>query len=228
MHTRRPALKLKHARKHRPSSQRWLLRQLNDPFVHESKRLGYRSRAAFKLGEIDDKYKILKPGVRVLDLGCAPGGWLQIVQERVGASQGSFVVGVDLLPVIPIPGVTLIEGNFLDPVVVSQVLEALGGGVDVVMSDMAASSTGHAATDHLKIMALLEAALECAEDLLTSGGAFVAKVLQGGTEQSLLARLKSRFTKVAHFKPKSSRKDSAESYVVALGFKPSVESNHAS
>jgi 23S rRNA (uridine2552-2'-O)-methyltransferase len=136
---------------------------------------------------------------------------------------------VDLLPVLHVPGVTLIEGNFLDPLVVDQVLAALGGGVDIVMSDMAASSTGHSATDHLKIMALLEAALECAEDVLTAGGSFVAKVLQGGTEQSLLIRLKGRFTKVAHFKPKSSRKDSAESYVVALGFKTSERSTeHAS
>ncbi len=220
MQTRRPAVKLKNARKHRPSSQRWLLRQLNDPFVHESKRLGYRSRAAFKLAEIDDKFKILKPGARVLDLGCAPGGWLQVVQERVGASEGAHVVGVDLLTVIPIPGVTLIEGNFLDQAIVDQVLAALGGQVHVVMSDMAASSTGHGPTDHLKIMALLEAALDCAEDVLSSGGAFVAKVLQGGTEQTLLNRLKGRFEKVSHFKPKSSRKDSAESYVVALGFKP--------
>ena len=212
---------LKNPKKHTPSSQRWLTRQLNDPYVSAAKEQGYRSRAAFKLKEIDDKFKIFHPHQRVLDLGCAPGGWLQVVSERTGLKKADSVltiIGVDLLETLPIPGAHLIQGDFLNDEILQHTLEILGGKADVVLTDMAACTTGHVRTDHLKIMALLEAALNCAEQVLRPGGSFVGKIFQGGTENSLLKRLKQLFTKVSHFKPKSSRKDSAEMYVVATGF----------
>lgn len=199
------------------SSKRWLERQLNDPYVAEAGRRGYRSRAAFKLTQIDDKHGFLKPGARIIDLGAAPGGWVQVAVERVG-SEG-VVVGIDLREIDPIPGSVLLLGDFLDDDAPDRLREALDGKADVVLSDMAAPSTGHAGTDHLRIMALAEAALDFALDVLAPGGAFVAKVLQGGSERELLNALKRNFAKVAHVKPPASRKESSELYVVASGFK---------
>jgi 23S rRNA (uridine2552-2'-O)-methyltransferase len=203
------------------SSKLWLERQLNDPYVAEAKRLGYRSRAAFKLAEIDDKYKILKVGQRVVDLGAAPGGWVQVALARVGAS--GLVVGIDLQEIEPIAGAELLVGDFLDGDAPERLRAALGGAADVVLSDMAAAATGHARTDHLRIMALAEAALAFALEVLAPGGAFVAKVLQGGSERTLLESMRRSFARVAHFKPPSSRSDSAELYVVATGFRGAAE-----
>jgi 23S rRNA (uridine2552-2'-O)-methyltransferase len=193
---------------------------LNDPYVAEAHRLGYRSRAAFKLIQLDDRYHLLKPGGRVVDLGCAPGGWTQIAADRVGAAKGrGALVGIDLLPTDPVPDATLLVGDFRDPAAADRVREALGGPADLVLSDMAAPATGHAATDHLRIVALAEAALGFAETVLRPGGAFVAKVFQGGAEGALLAALKRDFATVRHAKPAASRAESAETYVVATGFR---------
>ncbi len=200
------------------SSRRWLTRQLNDPYVQKAKAAGYRSRASYKLIEIDDKFKILKPGLHVVDLGAAPGGWTQVAVERVGHK--GFVVGIDLTSVEPIAGATLICGDFSDLQVQEGLKKALNGPVHVVLSDMAAPSTGHPQTDHLRIMGLSEEAFAFAQEVLEKGGVFVAKVLRGGTEKELLALLKKHFEKVVHFKPPSSRADSAEIYVIAIGFKP--------
>jgi 23S rRNA (uridine2552-2'-O)-methyltransferase len=205
------------SKSHTPSSKRWLQRQLNDPYVARAKREGYRSRAAFKLAEIDDKAHILKQGARVIDLGAAPGGWSQVAAKRVGA-QGR-VVGIDLLPMDPIAGVDFVHLDFLDPSAPENLKTMLGGEADVVLSDMAANATGHARTDHLKIMALVEAAAEFAREVLKPGGAFLAKVLQGGTEAALLAALKRDFASVKHVKPPASRADSAELYLLATGFR---------
>ncbi|RED53507.1 RlmE family RNA methyltransferase [Aestuariispira insulae] len=210
-------VRVKTAKKRKISSTRWLDRQLNDPYVSEAKRLGYRSRAAFKLIEIDDKYDFLRPGQTVVDLGCAPGGWVQVAQERIGGK--GDVVGIDLLEVEPIPGATLLVGDFNDDDAPERLKAELGGPVDVVLSDMAPATTGHSPTDHLRIVGLVELAIHFALEVLKPGGSFSAKVFAGGTEQSLLNLLKQNFTKVAHFKPKSSRKESAEMYVVATGFK---------
>jgi 23S rRNA (uridine2552-2'-O)-methyltransferase len=197
-----------------------LTRQLNDPYVAEAHRLGYRSRAAFKLIQLDDRYHLLKPGGRVVDLGCAPGGWTQIAADRVGAAKGrGAIVGIDLLPTDPVPGATLLVGDFRDPAAADRVREAHGGPADLVLSDMAAPATGHAATDHLRIVALAEAALGFAETVLRPGGAFVAKVFQGGAEGALLAALKRDFATVRHATPAASRAESAETYVVATGFR---------
>ncbi|EKE10349.1 MAG: Ribosomal RNA methyltransferase RrmJ/FtsJ [uncultured bacterium] len=212
------AVRLKTARGRKISSQRWLTRHLNDPYVQRAKEKGYRSRAAYKLQEIDDKFKILKRGTRVVDLGASPGGWLQVALERVGA-QGK-VVGIDLTPIEPLPGVHFICGDFTDPLVLKTLKEALNGRVDVVLSDMAAPSTGHSQTDHIRIMALAEEAFLFAQDVLEKDGSFVIKVLRGGTETNLLNLMKKHFAKVTHFKPPASRRDSAEIYVVALGFRP--------
>lgn len=211
------------------SSRAWLERQLNDPYVARAKREGYRSRSAYKLIEIDDKHRILKPGGRVVDLGAAPGGWSQIAARRVGAESGERragaaaregrVVSIDILEMLPIPGVTVLHLDFLDPDAPAQLKAALGGPADVVLSDMAANATGHRKTDHLKIVALVEAAAEFAFEVLEPGGAFLAKVLQGGTEASLLATLKRRFASVKHVKPAASRADSAELYLLATGFR---------
>ena len=204
---------VKSARRRKPSSTEWLQRQLSDPYVAAARRQGYRSRAAFKLIQLDERFHLLKPGLRVVDLGCAPGGWTQIATQRVGA-QGR-VVGIDLNPMDPVPGATILRGDFRDPAMAQQLREALGGPADVVLSDMAAPATGHAATDHLRIVALAEDAFTLAETLLTPGGAFIAKVFQGGAEGDLLSRLKRAFADVRHAKPAASRSESAETYVVA-------------
>ncbi|MFL6799357.1 MAG: RlmE family RNA methyltransferase [Xanthobacteraceae bacterium] len=202
------------------SSKRWLERQLNDPYVARAKREGYRGRAAFKLMEIDDKYRFFKRGGRVVDLGAAPGGWSQVAAQRVGAAQGSGrVVGIDLLAMAPLPGVDFLELDFLDPSTPDRLKQMLGGEADVVLSDMAANATGHRKTDHLKIMALAEAAAEFAREVLARGGTFLCKVLQGGTEAALLAGLKRDFETVRHVKPGASRTDSAELYLLASGFR---------
>ncbi len=209
--------RVKTANKRSLSSQKWLERQLNDPYVARAKREGYRSRAAFKLLEIDEKYHILKPGQRVVDLGAAPGGWSQIAARKVGAK--GKVVGIDLLPIDPLPGVEFIQLDFLDESAPGKLIDMLGGPADVVMSDMAANTTGHKKTDHLRIMGLAEAAIYFAREILAPGGAFIAKVFQGGTESELLADLKRDFAVVRHVKPAASRADSAELYVMATGFR---------
>jgi len=203
------------------SSQRWLERQLNDPYVAAAQREGYRSRAAYKLMEIDDKERLLKSGKRVVDLGAAPGGWSQIATDRVKAADGKGqVVAIDLLDVEPIAGVEFVKLDFMDETAPGRLKGMLrDGGADIVLSDMAAQGTGHARTDHLRIMGLAEAAAEFACEVLTPGGAFVCKVFQGGTERDLLDLLKKSFTKVKHVKPPASRAESAELYVVALGFR---------
>jgi 23S rRNA (uridine2552-2'-O)-methyltransferase len=202
------------------SSKLWLERQLNDPYVARAKAAGLRSRAAFKLAEIDDRHHLLKPGRSVLDLGAAPGGWSQVAARRVGAAEGrGRVVAVDLLPMDPVAGVAFAQLDFLDAAAPQRIRDMLGGPADVVLSDMAANATGHRRTDHLKIMALAETAAEFAREVLKPGGAFLAKVLQGGTEAALLADLKRDFAGVKHVKPAASRADSAELYVLASGFR---------
>ena len=216
--------RLRTAGRRRPSSIRWLERQINDPYVAEAQRRGYRSRAAFKLQQLDDRFHLLGPGKRVIDLGAAPGGWTQVAVERClpeGGKQGR-VVGIDLTPMQPVPGAELLEGDFLAPEAPARLKAALGGPADVVLSDMAAPATGHARTDHLKIMALAEAAHAFAVEVLKPGGAFIAKVLQGGATQELLKALKRDFAEVRHVKPLASRADSAEIYVVALRFRPTA------
>jgi 23S rRNA (uridine2552-2'-O)-methyltransferase len=206
------------------SSKLWLDRQLNDPYVTRAKREGYRSRAAYKLIEIDDKHRFLKPGARVVDLGAAPGGWSQIAAKRCGAAEGKGrVVAIDLLALAPIPGVDFIRLDFLSPEAPAEVKALLNGAADVVLSDMAANATGHRKTDHLKIMALAEAAAEFAREVLAPGGVFLCKVLQGGTETTLLAQLKRDFSVVKHLKPAASRSDSAELYLLAMGFRGSAQ-----
>jgi 23S rRNA (uridine2552-2'-O)-methyltransferase len=199
------------------SSKLWLERQLNDPYVARAKREGFRSRAAFKLIEIDDKHHVLKAGARVVDLGAAPGGWSQVAAKRAG-SRGR-VVAIDILEMGPVAGVEFARIDFLDPEAPQRLKAMLGGPADVVLSDMAANATGHRPTDHLKIMALVEAAAEFAGEVLKDGGAFLAKVIQGGTESALLAALKRDFATVKHVKPAASRSDSAELYVLATGFR---------
>ena len=215
-------VRLKTARKHRPSSQRWLERQLNDPYVAASKREGMRSRAAYKLKEIDDKYRLLKPGAVVVDLGAAPGGWSQIAAERVQAIAGKGqVVAIDYLAMEPLPGVEVLQLDFTSEEAEATLKSLLRDGqADVVLSDMAAPTTGHTGTDHLRIMGLAEAAGAFACDVLRPGGAFLSKVFQGGTERELLDMLKRRFATVRHVKPPASRSDSAELYVLATGFRP--------
>jgi 23S rRNA (uridine2552-2'-O)-methyltransferase len=202
------------------SSKLWLERQLNDPYVARAKREGFRSRAAFKLIEIDDKHRLLKPGGRVVDLGAAPGGWSQVAAKRVGAGDGKGkVVAIDLLDMPAVPGVTFEQIDFLDEDAPQLLLAMLDGKADLVLSDMAANATGHRRTDHLKIVALVEAAADFAREVLRPGGAFLAKVIQGGTESELLASLKRDFASVKHVKPQASRSDSAELYVLATGFR---------
>jgi len=215
--------RLKSPKRRSLSSRRWLERQLNDPYVARAKREGFRGRAAFKLIEIDDKHRLLKKDERVVDLGAAPGGWSLVAAERVGAQDGSGrVVAVDILAMAPVAGVEFIELDFLDPRAPSAIKAALGGPADVVLSDMAANATGHRKTDHLKIMALAEAAADFAREVLAPGGAFLCKVLQGGTEATLLAALKRDFASVKHVKPQASRSDSAELYLLATGFRGGV------
>ena len=218
---RRLNVRVRTAKGRKTSSTRWLQRQLNDPYVARAKEEGYRSRAAYKLIGMDDRYGFLKPGGVVVDLGAAPGGWSQVAAERVKAGEGGGqVVAIDLQEIEPIPDVTAFQADFLEPGVENRIRAALHGGrADVVMSDMASPSTGHRQTDHLRIVALCEAALDFAEDVLARDGAFLAKVLQGGTEQALLDRLKRGFRTVRHVKPEASRSDSAEMYVLAQGFR---------
>jgi 23S rRNA (uridine2552-2'-O)-methyltransferase len=197
-------------------STRWLERQLNDPYVKRAKAEGYRSRAAYKLAELDDRFAVLKGVRRVVDLGVAPGGWTQIVRQR---APEAHVVGIDLLPTEPIDGATLIEMDFMDETAPDRLREALGGEADLVLSDMAANTVGHPQTDHLRTMGLVEAALDFAVQILRPGGAFLAKVLAGGADAALVAELKRRFAAVKHAKPPASRKGSSEWYVVAQGFK---------
>jgi 23S rRNA (uridine2552-2'-O)-methyltransferase len=202
------------------SSKLWLERQLNDPYVARAKHEGLRSRAAFKLIEIDDRHRLLKGGARVVDLGAAPGGWSQIAAKRVGAGERKGrVVAIDLLEMSPLAGVEFIQLDFLDARAPDAIKALLGGPADVVLSDMAANATGHRKTDHLRIMALAEAAAEFAREVLAPGGAFLCKVLQGGTETTLLAALKRDFASVKHVKPAASRTDSAELYLLATGFR---------
>ncbi len=202
------------------SSQRWLKRQIDDPYVRRAKSEGYRSRAAFKLVEIDDKHRLLKPGQKVLDLGAAPGGWSQVAATRVKAGQGSGrVVAIDVLEIEPIAGVEFAQLDFLNEDAPEKLRAMLGGKADVVLCDMAANTIGHRKTDHLKIVALVEAAAEFAREVLAPGGAFLAKVIQGGTEGELLTALKRDFASVKHVKPPASRPDSAELYVLATGFR---------
>jgi 23S rRNA (uridine2552-2'-O)-methyltransferase len=218
-------VRVKSAKGRRLSSTRWLERQLNDPYVQKAKKDGYRGRAAYKILELDEKYRFLIPGARVVDLGCAPGGWCQVavakvnsLGERKGKKIGT-ILGVDLQEVDPIPGCQIHVLDFLDEGADGQVREWLGGKADVVMSDMAASSSGHKQTDHLRIMALCEAAAYFAFDVLEEGGTFVAKVLAGGAEGDLQKILKQKFTKVANVKPPASRSDSSEKFVVAREFR---------
>ncbi|MEK6216094.1 MAG: RlmE family RNA methyltransferase [Boseongicola sp.] len=218
-------VKVKSARGRRLSSTLWLERQLNDPYVRLAKAEGYRGRAAFKILELDDKYRFLVPGARVVALGCAPGGWCQVAVRRVNAlgdrsgKAVGQVLGIDLQEVDPIPGAEIHQLDFLDEDADEKVKTWLGGNADVVMSDMAASSSGHKQTDHLRIVGLCEAAAYFAFDVLDPGGTFVAKVLAGGAESSLQALLKKRFNSVANVKPPASRSDSSEKFVVARGFR---------
>lgn len=220
-------VKVKTARGRTASSVRWLQRQLNDPYVVKARKEGWRSRAAFKLIEIDEKYHLLKPGNRVVDLGAAPGGWCQVAARKTGSTPANpLVVGIDYLEMDGVPGVALLQKDFLDDDAPEALMAALGGHTpDVVLSDMAAPTTGHHKTDHLRTTYLCEVAAAFAIDVLRPGGSFVAKVFRGGTENELLATLKQNFAQVFHFKPPSSRQESVEMYVVAKGFKgrPSAE-----
>ena len=212
---RKLTVNVKTAKKRSPASAEWLRRQLNDPYVTTAKQQGWRSRAAFKLLELDDRFQLIHRDARVLDLGAAPGGWTQVAIRR-GAG---MVVGVDLLPIDPIPGATLIQGDFNDPDMPERLAAALGGKADIVLSDMAPNTTGHAATDHLRIMALAELAAAFAREVLAPDGSFVAKVFQGGSERAMLEALKRDYVSVRHAKPPASRKESSELYVVAMGFR---------
>ncbi|WP_068085804.1 RlmE family RNA methyltransferase [Novosphingobium rosa] len=217
---RDPNERLRTAKKRTASSARWLTRQLNDPYVKKAKADGYRSRAAYKLMELDDKFGLVKGSRRVVDLGVAPGGWTQVVRQR---SPQAGVVGIDLLPTDPIEGAVLFEMDFMADEAPGALMEALGGAPDLVLSDMAANTVGHKQTDHLRTMGLVETAADFAIQQLAKGGGFVAKVLAGGTDPTLLALLKKHFTTVKHAKPPASRKDSSEWYVIAQGFKGRVE-----
>ena len=213
-------VRVKTARKRSPASARWLERQLNDPYVAQARREGFRSRAAFKLIEIDDKHKLFKPGQRIVDLGAAPGGWSQVAAARTQAREGrGRVIAIDLLEMDPIEGVEFQRMDFHDPQAPRLLRERLGAPADGVLSDMAANATGHRKTDQLRIMGLVELAADFASEVLAPGGFFLAKVLQGGAEGVLLARLKREFASVRHVKPKASRADSAELYLLATGFR---------
>jgi 23S rRNA (uridine2552-2'-O)-methyltransferase len=212
---RTPPARLKTAKLRTPSSQAWLERQINDPFSAKARAHGYRSRAAYKLAEIDDRLRLLRPGARVIDLGLAPGGWTQVALER----QVTAIVGVDLLPVEPIPGAVILQMDFTDPACGPALMERLGGPPDLVLSDMAPNTVGHRKTDHLRIMALIEVAAEFAIAVLKPGGAFVAKAFQGGETSEVMTLLKQNFASVRNVKPKASRSDSSEVYLVATGFK---------
>jgi 23S rRNA (uridine2552-2'-O)-methyltransferase len=209
--------RLKPDKRRTASSRAWLERQINDPYVARAKREGFRSRAAYKLAEIDDKFRLLKPGARVVDLGAAPGGWSEVAARRVG--QSGRVVALDILDMKPVAGVEFLQLDFLDDSAPARLKAMLGGKAEVVLSDMAANATGHRQTDHLRIMALAEAAADFAREVLADGGSFLCKVLQGGTEATLLVELKCDFAFVKHVKPPASRSDSAELYLLARGFR---------
>ncbi|CAI3926549.1 23S rRNA U2552 (ribose-2'-O)-methylase RlmE/FtsJ (RlmE) (PDB:1EIZ) (PUBMED:10769117) [Commensalibacter communis] len=214
-------VKLKKSNGRSTSQQRWLTRQLNDPYVRAAQQQGWRSRAAFKLIELDEKFKFLRPGLKVIDLGAAPGGWSQVAVHR----KATKVVGIDLLAVDPIPGADIIQGDFTDPDNMDILIDKLGGKADLVMSDMAPNTTGHSSTDHIRIINLTEDALAFALDILDIHGIFIAKVFQGGSEKGMLDTLKQNFKVVKHAKPPASRKESKELYVIATGFKgkPSIQ-----
>jgi 23S rRNA (uridine2552-2'-O)-methyltransferase len=209
--------RLKGEKRRTPSSRAWLERQISDPYVARAKREGFRSRAAYKLAEIDDKYRLLRPGAHVVDLGAAPGGWSEIAARRIGAR--GRVIAIDILEMKPVAGVEFLQLDFLDETAPARLKAMLDGKADVVLSDMAANATGHRQTDHLRIMALAEAAAHFAREVLSEGGSFLCKVLQGGTEAALLAALKRDFASVKHVKPPASRSDSAELYLLARGFR---------
>jgi 23S rRNA (uridine2552-2'-O)-methyltransferase len=215
--------RVRSARGRKLSSTRWLQRQLNDPYVQAAHREGYRSRAAYKLLQIDERFELLAPGARVVDLGAAPGGWTQIVVDRVApGEEGGLVVAIDLLEIEPLPGAETLQGDIEDPDAVARLRAAIGAPVDLVLSDMATSTTGHASTDHLRTMALAEAAFVFACEVLAPGGGFVTKVFQGADEPALFDAMVGRFESVRRFKPKASRSDSVEMFLVATGFKPAV------
>jgi 23S rRNA (uridine2552-2'-O)-methyltransferase len=221
---RAAAVRVKTAKSRDLASTLWLERQLNDPYVQEAKKLGYRSRAAFKLAQLDDKCRLLKPGMRVVDLGAAPGGWTQIAVERTKAlTSHAKVVALDILPMDPVPPAIVLHLDFTKDSAPAALKQALDGEADMVLSDMAAPTTGHRETDHIRIIALADMAYEFAAEVLAPGGAFIAKVFQGGSEKDLLARLKLDFTTVRHVKPPASRAGSAEVYVVAQGFRRTVD-----
>jgi 23S rRNA (uridine2552-2'-O)-methyltransferase len=211
------AVRLRRSRGRKPSSAEWLKRQLNDPYVAAAHRQGYRSRAAFKLIELDERFRLLRRGARVVDLGCAPGGWTQVAVARAGPR--GRVVGIDLGETAPVAGAEILRADVTDPAAAEAIKKALAGPADLVLSDMAPAATGHAATDHLRIVGLAEAAFALAEEILRPGGGFVAKVFQGGAEGELLLRLKRSFASLRHAKPPASRAESAEAYVVAQGFR---------
>lgn len=212
---REPTKKVKHAKSRKNSSNQWLERHINDPYVHKAQREGYRSRAAYKLKEIDEKYRFMKSGAAVVDLGAAPGGWCQVAIERKCAP----IVAIDLLKMDDFPEVTFLQMDFMDDEAPQKLTDAVGGLADVVLSDMAPNTTGHRQTDHIRIIGLVEAAYDFAVEILKPNGVFLAKVFQGGTEGELLNRMKRDFTTVRHVKPKASRQESAESYVLATGFR---------
>ena len=213
--SREPSVRVRTAKGRTTSSTRWLQRQLNDPYVAKAEQAGYRSRAAFKLIEINDKLDFLKPSMKIIDLGAAPGGWCQ-----VAAQKKCEVIGLDILEIDPLPGVTTIQMDFMDDQAPERLIKAMGSTkADVVMSDMAPNTTGHKNTDHLRIMALVEAAYSFAQDVLKPDGIFLAKVRQGGTEHDLLAQMKKDFKTIKHIKPPASRKESAETYVIAQGYR---------
>jgi 23S rRNA (uridine2552-2'-O)-methyltransferase len=220
-----PGRRLVSPRGRTASSTRWLTRQLNDPYVRRAQAEGYRARAAYKLLELDERFNLLKPATRILDLGCAPGSWCQVARKR---NPRATIVGIDLLPADPLAGVTFLQGDFLAEPTAATLLGGLGGAPDLILSDMAANTVGHQRTDHLRTMALVEAAAAFAGAHLDTGGAFVAKVLAGGAESALVASLKRDFASVRHAKPPASRKDSSETYIVAQGFRrtaPAVDSD---
>lgn len=215
--SRGASVRVKSARGRKISSTRWLQRQLNDPYVAEAKRAGYRSRSAWKLCQLDDQLKFLKSGSRILDLGAAPGGWTQVIVERSGRRDA--VIAVDILPMDPVDGAKILQLDMTEPEAVETILKEAGGKVDVVLSDMAAATTGHRQTDHIRTMALCEIAADVARDILVVGGVLIVKVFQGGAEGQLLSDLKKSFDKVRHVKPAASRKESPETYLVAEGFR---------
>jgi len=212
------ATRVKTAKGRKGSSTRWLQRQLNDPYVAEAQTRGYRSRAAFKLSELDDRFQFLKAGQKIVDLGAAPGGWTQVILERIGKNAG-MIVAIDQNEIEPLPGAIILQLDIFDEDAPAKIQASLGGAADVVLSDMAPAATGHRSTDHLRIMGLCEAALDIAVNVLAPGGILVAKAWQGGTEHQLLALIKKSFERVKHAKPPASRADSAEVYVIAQGFR---------